>query len=118
MTNKPPKLKDRQLEILMLLYRFRFLNRIQIQQLLNHKNHSLVIHWLNELTEQKYIISFFKKELGNIPTVYCLGTKAKKVLMGKDGIKEKLLKGFTKKKNLPKLLKTTVCVLQIFIYHL
>lgn len=92
MTNKPPKLKDRQLEILMLLYRFRFLNRIQIQQLLNHKNHTLVIHWLNELKEQKYIVSFFKKELGNIPTVYCLGTKARKVLIGKDGIKDKLLK--------------------------
>ena len=92
MTNKPPKLKDRQLEILMLLYRFRFLNRIQIQQLLNHKNHTLIIHWLNELTEQKYIVSSFKKELGNIPTVYCLGTKARKVLIGKDGKKEKLLK--------------------------
>lgn len=92
MINKPPKLKDRQLEILMLLYRFRFLNRIQIQQLLNHKNHTLVIHWLNELTEQKYIVSFFKKELGNIPTIYCLGTKARKVLIKKDGIKEKLLK--------------------------
>ena len=116
MTNNPLKLKDRQLEILMLLYRFRFLNRVQIQQLLNHRNHTLVIHWLNELTEQKYLYSFFKKELGNIPTVYYLGTKAKKILTGKDEIKEKILKRVYQEKKSSQLFKNhCMCVADIFI---
>ena len=116
MTNNPLKLKDRQLEILMLLYRFRFLNRVQIQQLLNHRNHTLVIHWLNELTEQKYLYSFFKKELGNIPTVYYLGTKAKKILTGKDEIKEKILKRVYQEKKSSQAFKNhCMCVAGIFI---
>ena len=31
------KIKKRQVDILLLLYRFRFLNRVQIQSMLNHK---------------------------------------------------------------------------------
>jgi hypothetical protein len=116
MTNNPLKLKDRQLEILMHLYRFRFLNRVQIQKLLNHKNHTLVIQWLNELTEQKYLYSFFKKELGNIPTIYCLGSKSRKVLMGKDGIKEKLLKRvYQEKKSSQSFKNHCMCVADIYL---
>lgn len=92
MKTQTSKLKDRQLEILMLLYRFRFLNRIQIQKLLNHKNHTLVIHWLNELVKTKHIVSEFKRQLGNVPSVYFLGTNGRKELMKKSDIKHKLLK--------------------------
>jgi hypothetical protein len=92
MKTQTSKLKDRQLEILMLLYRFRFLNRIQIQKLLNHKNHTLVIHWLNELVKTKHIVSEFKRQLGNIPSVYFLGTNGRKELLKKDGVIQKLLK--------------------------
>ena len=92
------------------------LNRVQIQQLLNHRNHTLVIHWLNELTEQKYLYSFFKKELGNIPTVYYLGTKAKKILTGKDEIKEKILKRVYQEKKSSQAFKNhCICVAGIFI---
>lgn len=86
------KLKDRQLQILMLLYRFRFLNRTQIQKLLNHKNHTLVIHWLNELVKTKHIVSEFKRQLGNVPSVYFLGTNGRKELLNRTDIKQKLLK--------------------------
>lgn len=92
MKTQTAKLKDRQLEILMLLYRFRFLNRIQIQKLLNHKNHTLVIHWLNELVKTKHIVSEFKRQLGNVPSVYSLGTNGRKVLLNRTDIKKKLLK--------------------------
>ncbi len=92
MKTQTAKLKDRQLEILMLLYRFRFLNRPQIQKLLNHKNHTLVINWLNELVKTKHIVSEFKRQLGNVPSVYFLGTNGRKELMKKSDIKHKLLK--------------------------
>ena len=92
MKTQTAKLKDRQLQILMLLYRFRFLNRTQIQKLLNHKNHTLVIHWLNELVKTKHIVSEFKRQLGNVPSVYFLGTNGRKELLNRTDIKKKLLK--------------------------
>lgn len=92
MKTQTAKLKDRQLQILMLLYRFRFLNRTQIQKLLNHKNHTLVIHWLNELVKTKHIVSEFKRQLGNVPSVYFLGTNGRKELLNRTDIKQKLLK--------------------------
>ncbi|OQB05200.1 MAG: AAA-like domain protein [bacterium ADurb.Bin212] len=44
-----------QQQILSLLHRFRFLDRTQIQQFLNHKNHKRIILWLNDLLDKKLI---------------------------------------------------------------
>jgi len=46
---------NKQYQIIHLLYRFRFLNRIQIQHLLQHKNHRRIISWLTDLTDKNYI---------------------------------------------------------------
>ena len=46
-------LTKKQLEILTLLYRFRFLNRSQIQKLLNHKKISRINIWLKDLADKK-----------------------------------------------------------------
>ncbi|OQB05438.1 MAG: hypothetical protein BWY19_01020 [bacterium ADurb.Bin212] len=80
--NKSSNITDKQQEILKLLYRFRFLKRSQIQQLLNHKDYKTINLWLKDLIEKEYIqkrdikfpykiayhlalsgISYFKKEL-------------------------------------------------------
>jgi len=44
-----------QQQILSLIYRFRFLDRQQIQQFMNHKNHKRILLWLNDLNEKKLI---------------------------------------------------------------
>ncbi len=93
------KLKDKQTEILLNLYRFRFLNRNQIQRLLNHKKHNRIIKWLNELTKEKYVIQEFERKIGAIPSVYCLGTKARKELKKRKEINEKLLERVYQEKN-------------------
>lgn len=93
------KLKDKQTEILLNLYRFRFLNRNQIQRLLNHKKHNRIIKWLNELTKEKYVIQEFERKIGAIPSVYCLGTNARKELKKRKEIKEKLLERVYQEKN-------------------
>lgn len=93
------KLKDKQIEILLNLYRFRFLNRNQIQRLLNHKKHNRIIKWLNELTKEKYVIQEFERKIGAIPSVYCLGTKARKELKKRKEINEKLLERVYQEKN-------------------
>ena len=55
MGNKNFSPTPKQLEILLLLYRFRFLNSPQIQAILNHKYHHRIQTWLNDLLTKDYI---------------------------------------------------------------
>jgi Replication-relaxation len=50
-----PKITNKQQEILQFLYRYRFLNRIQIQQFLRHKDKVRSSVWLKDLNEKQYI---------------------------------------------------------------
>ena len=50
-----PKLTKKQQEILRLLYNFRFLNRIQIQALLKHKDPKTINLWLRDLRAKGYV---------------------------------------------------------------
>lgn len=73
-------LTTRQIDILVLLFRFRFLSRPQIQQLLNHKDHRLIQLWLNTLTGEGYLIRYYKYQSRNDPAIYSLGKAAQKCL--------------------------------------
>lgn len=50
-----PKLTKKQQEILRLLYKFRFLNRIQIQAFLGHKDPKTINMWLRDLRSKGYV---------------------------------------------------------------
>lgn len=79
--NQPQeKLKQRLIDIIILIYRYRFLNRNQIQTLLNHKNFSKINIWLSELTEKKYIKRYYSQTFASSPAVYSLGSKGRKYL--------------------------------------
>lgn len=52
---KLPRITKKQQEILTLLYKHRFLNRIQIQALMNHKDKKTINVWLRDLKEKQYI---------------------------------------------------------------
>ncbi|MDO8513392.1 MAG: replication-relaxation family protein [bacterium] len=86
-------LSKRQTDILILLYRFRFLNRLHIQNLLNHKYRSRILSWLNELTNQNYTKQYYDKTIASSPSVYSLDSKGRKYLKSlKEGnIKQALL---------------------------
>jgi hypothetical protein len=73
---------NKQLEILILLYRFRFLNRIHIQKFLNHKNPTRITPWLKDLTDKHIISRIYTQTLGEInkPAIYYLANKARQVL--------------------------------------
>lgn len=78
-------LNQRQTDILVLLYRYRFLNRQNIQQLLNHKSHSKVSVWLSDLVSSKLLRKY---QTGKTATAfYSLGNEGRKWL-----IKNKLVK--------------------------
>ena len=72
----PPNqsITPKQQTILHLLYRFRFLNRLQIQQYLSHTNHKRIILWLNDLTTKNYITRTYSKTFPNNtkPAIYSL----------------------------------------------
>lgn len=54
MTTLPP-LTTKQQTILKLLYKYRFLDRTQIQALLRHKDKRRVISWLKDLRDKQYV---------------------------------------------------------------
>lgn len=55
MTNTLPAITTKQQEILKLIYRYRFLNRTQIQVLLGHKDKRRIISWLKDLRDKRYV---------------------------------------------------------------
>lgn len=55
MTKPLPSITPKQQAILKLLYRYRFLNRIQIQTLLKHKDKRRIISWLKDLRDKQYV---------------------------------------------------------------
>jgi hypothetical protein len=72
---------DRHIQILKLLYRYRFLNRPQIQYLIAHKSFSRLSIWLNQLTRHSYIRRYYTKSVHSQAAVYSLGTKGRKALI-------------------------------------
>ncbi len=73
----------KQLGILLLLYQFRFLDTHTIQLLLHHKLPTRIQSWLQDLTRKGYIHQFYDRTSfveRTKPAVYCLSTKARKIL--------------------------------------
>ena len=90
-----PTITNKQKEILLLLYRFRFLNRIQIQKLLNHKSPKNINVWLKDLTTKNYTGRIFEKKLGvNDPAIYFVSTNGIKFLKSLDDYNNEYLKRF------------------------
>jgi len=107
----------KQLEILTLLYRFRFLNRLQIQKLLHHQYLNRVTIWLNQLTNTNYIRRYYNPKTVTIPAIYSLGLNGKKYLKQSDlkGINKTLLDRVWREKNLSDQFKQH-CLLVADIY--
>lgn len=77
-----PTITNRQQDIILLLYRFRFLNRIQIQSLLKQKDFKNTNFWLKDLTNKKYIERIFERKAGiNDPAIYYISKYGIKFLL-------------------------------------
>lgn len=110
---KPTK---KEKEILNNLYRFHYLNRNQIQTLLNHKKFNRIISWLNELTKQRYIARYFNRKFAGTPAIYCLDIQARKELMGEKGINDTLLNSvYQHKRNSDKFRKHCMFLADIYL---
>jgi len=88
-----PTITTKQKEILHYLYRFRFLNRIQIQTLLNHKDAKNTNAWLKDLTTKNYTGRIFEKTAGiNKPAIYYLSKSGIKFFSSAEGTDKKRLR--------------------------
>jgi hypothetical protein len=95
-----PTITDKQKEIMVYLYRFRFLDRSQIQKLLKHNHPSRIKAWLKDLTEKNITGRHFTKSLkDNKPAVYFLSLVSKKILQQETEIKPELLKSIYREKH-------------------
>lgn len=111
--SKPTK---RQKEILHNLYKFHYLNRNQIQTLLNHKKFNRIISWLNELTKQRYIARYFNRKFAGLPAVYCLDIKARKELIDEEEISDSILnRVYQHKRNSNKFKKHCMFLADIYL---
>jgi hypothetical protein len=73
---KLPTITNKQQEILKLLYKYRFLNRIQIQALMNHKDYKTINVWLKDLRKNHYAEWIYNKDHfaeKTKPAIYYLG---------------------------------------------
>jgi hypothetical protein len=79
---KLPELTTKQGEILKLIYNYRFLNRIQIQTLMNHKDYKRINVWLKDLREKQYVEWIYSTHFAEKtkPAVYYLGINGIRIL--------------------------------------
>lgn len=91
----------KQLEILILIYRFRFLNRTQIQILLNHKDPKRINTWLKDLTDKNILGRIYSTKIkeNTKPAIYHLATKSRKILLEQPNTHEKTLNRAYRDKN-------------------
>lgn len=84
-------LTKKELEILILLYRFRFLNRVQTQVLLGHKHHNQVQLWLNSLVSKGCIAREYDRRFAGGSAVYSLALRGRKQIVDRPDVEAKLL---------------------------
>ena len=99
----------KQQEIIYLIYRFRFLNRIQIQTLLHHKDYRRINAWLKELTECNFLGRIYSKKLleNTKPAIYYLSGKGMQWMEQKYKVSKQQVKKYYEDKERS----------QRFIYH-
>ena len=84
-----PKITPKQKEILLLLYKFRFLTTNHLLNLLNHKDPHRIKEWLSDLKEKNCVNRHYdRKSFGENfkPAIYFLAPKARLVLKSEKDI--------------------------------
>jgi hypothetical protein len=69
-----PEIGEKQKEIVDLVFKFRFINRVQIQKLFGHKDPSRINKWLKDLIEKKFLGRIYSHKLleNTKPAIYYL----------------------------------------------
>ncbi len=112
-----PTITNKQKEILLLLYRFRFLNRIQIQTLLKHKDAKNINVWLKDLTTKNYTGKIFERTPGiNKPAIYFASNNGIKFFSSAEGADRKSLRKLYQEKRRSKtFIDQCIVIAQVYL---
>jgi len=97
-----PNITNKQKEILKLTFQFRYLNRIQIQKFLHHKDKKTINLWLKDLTLKDYLVRIYDPETfgkNTLPAVYYLSQNGIRFLKTQESYDKKSLLKFYREKN-------------------
>lgn len=103
MTLQP--ITTKQLHILLLLYKFRFLTSNQFQIIFNHKSISLINEWLKDLVDKGYIVSSYSRKIrseNTKPATFHLASPARHILKKEKDIEMAALHLIYKEKKMGK----------------
>lgn len=94
----PPSATPKQKEILLHLYRFRYLKSIQLQTIMEHRSISKINFWLKDLKDKHYVGSLQLPEKGTIrsPYVYYAQARGIKSLRARTDTTETVLRRLTR----------------------
>ena len=94
------KLSSKQIELLLVLYRFRFVSTDLVAELLG-KDRSTIYESFYNLEKQDYIQKFYEKSYNLLgrPAIYCLAAKGIRFLRDNTEIDEKRLRNYYKNKS-------------------
>lgn len=98
------------------IYQFRFLNRIQIQTLMHHKDYKRINAWLKELTEENFLGRIYSKRLleNTKPAIYYLSGKGIKFMHERHKISKEQLKKYLHR-YIPKLMGQEYVTLRCYL---
>ena len=98
MTNK---ITPKQEQILKYLYKYKFLDRKQIQAFLNHKYHKRINDWLKDLNQKEYISRIYSNKFGENtkPAIYYLALNGIRFLKAQDEYPIEVLRKFYRLKD-------------------
>lgn len=86
-----PILSRKQKQILLFFYKFRYPTISQLMKLLNHKSHTRIVKWLDQLVEKGCLEKHFDRRFNPEPGLFHLTTLGRAVLRKMDGVNRKSL---------------------------
>lgn len=112
-----PKISNKQQEILTLIYRFRFLNRIQIQSLLNHKDYKTINLWLKDLNQKEYLGKIYSTKFieNTKPAIYYIDLNGVRYLRSLDYPPSQLKKLYIEKDRTGNFIEQSQFIADIYL---
>jgi hypothetical protein len=114
---KLPTITSKQESIISLIFRFRFLDRTQIQKFLKHKDYKTINEWLKDLTEKEYISRIYdtRHASNTKPAIYYSAKNGIAYIKSQNGGNTKIVQKLYREKNQTKIF-INACQLVADIY--
>lgn len=112
-----PPITEKQKEIPPLIYRFRYINRIQFQKLTKETHRQNMSSRLKDLVDKKYLKSLYEKTQKNlyIPAKYCMGNIGINYLKTLHYDPKSLKKFYSDNKRSPEFMEKCLFIVDVYL---